>query len=136
MTLFGLLRLYSKNSLQEGSMRRSFTNSISCSVFLTLILLFALTAGVCAATASAPNYLKMEWPLPPNHLEIESVSATAVTISWTASKSSNIVNYLIFRNGVQIASVAGTTLSFTDKGVARGKTYTYTIKSKNQSGQA
>ena len=116
-------------------MRRSFTNSISRSVFLTLILLFALTGGVSAATASAPNYLKMEWPLPPNHLEIESVSATAVTISWTASQSTNIINYLIFRNGVQIASVSSTTLSFTDKGVARGKTYTYTIKSKNQSGQ-
>jgi hypothetical protein len=116
-------------------MQRSFTNSISCSVFITLILLFALTAGVSAATASAPNYLKMEWPLPPNHLEIESVSATTVMISWTASKSINIVNYLIFRNGVQIASVSGTTLSFTDKGVARGKTYTYTIKSKNKSGQ-
>lgn len=119
-------------------MRRSLTNSISRSVFLTLIFLFALTGGVSPATASAPSppaYLKMEWPLPPNHLEIESVSATAVTISWTASQSTNIVNYLIFRNGVQIASVSGTALSFTDKGVARGKTYTYTIKSKNQSGQ-
>ena len=116
-------------------MWHSFANSISYSVFLTLILLFGLAGGGSAATASAPNYLTMEWPLPPSDLEIESVSATAVTISWTASKSANIVNYLIFRNGVQIASVSGTTLSFTDKGVARGKTYTYTLKSKNQSGQ-
>jgi hypothetical protein len=119
-------------------MRCSFKNSISHSVFLTLILLFALTGWVSPATASAPlplNHLKMEWPLPPNYLQIESVSATAVTISWTASKSTNIVNYLIFRNGVLIASVSGTTLSFTDKGIVRGKTYTYTIKSKNKSGQ-
>ena len=116
-------------------MQRSLKNSISCSVFLALILLFALTGGVSAATASAPNYLKMKWPLPPDHLKLESVRAAAVTISWTASKSANIANYLIFRNGVQIASVSGTTLSFTDKGAARGKTYTYTIKSKNQSGQ-
>jgi cytochrome c oxidase assembly factor CtaG len=119
-------------------MRRSFEKSISRSVFLALTLLFALMGGVFAATASAPlpeNYLNMEWPLPPNQLEIESVTATAVTISWTASKSTNIVNYLIFRNGVQIASVSGATLSFTDKGVARGKTYTYTVKSKNNSGQ-
>jgi hypothetical protein len=36
---------------------------------------------------------------------------------------------------VLIASVSGTTLSFTDKGIVRGKTYTYTIKSKNKSGQ-
>ena len=115
-------------------MWHSFANSISYSVFLTLIL----AGGGSAATASAPSppaYLKMEWPLPPSDLEIESVSAAAVTISWTASQSTDIVSYLIFRDGVQIASVSGGTLSFTDKGVARGKTYTYTLKSKNQSGQ-
>jgi hypothetical protein len=119
-------------------MRCSFKKTILRSVFLTLILWFALTGWVSPAAASAPlplNHLKMEWPLPPNHLKMESVSPTAVTISWTASKSTNVVNYLIFCNGVQIASVSGTTLSFTDKGVTRGKTYTYTIKSKNKSGQ-
>src|ERR1700751_4097874 len=125
-----------------GALMRIFLgNSISRTVILTSILLFALTGGVFAATESAPSspiepkmkwktHLKIDWPLPPTHLKMESAGANAVTISWEASNSSHVVNYLIFRNGVHIASVSGTTLSFTDTGAAPGKTYTYSIKSK------
>jgi chitodextrinase len=97
---------------------------ISSGLFLTLIFVLALTGAAHAAA-----------PLPPTHLSVKSRTATTISITWKASTSSNIAQYLILRNGVQIAAVAGSALSYTDKGLAPATTYTYSIKTKNTSGQ-
>jgi Fibronectin type III domain len=101
---------------------------------------FALAADASAATPRVhhqipKNHVEMNWPLPPTNLKIEAVSAKAVTISWQPSKSPNVANYLIYESGVLIATVSGTTVSFTDQDVRPGRTYEYSIKSQDPSGQ-
>ncbi len=57
-------------------------------------------------------------------------------IGWTASKSSaGIRQYNILRNGAFYRQVSGTTLSFTDTNVSRGKTYSYKVKAIDNSGR-
>jgi chitodextrinase len=105
---------------------RVFQKKIARSLLLTPILLVTLTS---AASAAAPQ--------PPTDLRVKSVATMPmmITIAWKASTSSNIAQYLIFRDDVQIASVSGKTLSYNDKDLIRAAKYIYSIKAKNTSGQ-
>ena len=48
-------------------------------------------------------------------------------LTWSASPSSNIINYLIFRNGEYINAVEGTTLQYVDPNCQSGQTVTYGV---------
>lgn len=53
---------------------------------------------------------------------------TAVVVSWSAATDNvGVKYYAIWRNGVYVTRVNGTTLSFTDTDVAQGSSYTYQI---------
>ncbi len=75
---------------------------------------------------------------PPSALEA-TPSYQQVDLSWTASTSDSIANYLIFRgtgsgNATKIDSVTSTVTTYSDVGLTNGTTYYYGIKTKQQDG--
>ena len=59
------------------------------------------------------------------------------TVSWTASASPEIVSYVIYRNGAQIAQVDGSVTSFRDDNRVQSGAVTYGVAAvDNQSSQS
>lgn len=56
------------------------------------------------------------------------------TVSWTASPSSNIINYFVFRNGQYITALNGSTLTFIDHNRPVSETVTYSISAGDNFG--
>ncbi|SDF21827.1 Glycosidase [Fontibacillus panacisegetis] len=58
---------------------------------------------------------------------------TAANISWSASTDNvGVTEYEVYRNGVKIATVPGT--SYSDTGLQSATTYSYTVKAKDAAG--
>src|SRR3989344_3994798 len=60
-----------------------------------------------------------------------------ITVSWNAPSSSGgaaIIDYHVFRNGSQVASVVSGTFSYADIGLTNGATYSYTVDARNAAG--
>lgn len=59
---------------------------------------------------------------------------TTANLSWTAATvtdGSGIANYEIYRNGVSLTTVSGTTTTFGDTGLTQGTQYTYKVRAKS-----
>jgi hypothetical protein len=55
-------------------------------------------------------------------------SATSVTVSWAASTDNvGVAGYDVYRGGSKVATVGGTTTSYTDTTVVASTTYSYTV---------
>jgi alpha-tubulin suppressor-like RCC1 family protein len=65
----------------------------------------------------------------PTGLQATAVSSSQVNLSWDASTNVEIVGYKLFRNGVQIATLAGNATAFSDTPLATFTTYNYSISS-------
>ncbi len=76
-------------------------------------------------------------PLPPANLA-GALVGNAAQLNWDQNSESDLRQYIIYRNGVQIGT--STTLDFTDNTIVSGSTYTYTIAAEdihgNISGQS
>ena len=82
------------------------------------------------ATATVPDTTK---PSAPSNLKA-SAGTGQVTLTWKASSDNiGVTGYRIYRNGVQIGSVSGTTLANPDMGLARG-TYSYIVRAIDVAG--
>ncbi len=87
----------------------------------------ALAAAVFAQTNTPPA------PAAPTNLIVTTVSTTALQLDWTASVSSNITKYKIYRRGpsdvdfVQIDSVPEVVLTYTNTGLIENSTYFYKL---------
>jgi len=74
---------------------------------------------------------------PPTNLRVVGQTQTSITLAWDATHNSMpISGYEIFRDHVRIADVTGDTLTYTDHGLAPGRTYVYTIRSHVASGHS
>ncbi|MDB5321657.1 MAG: hypothetical protein JWN40_3288 [Phycisphaerales bacterium] len=74
---------------------------------------------------------------PPSQPVIVSVSSTSTTVSlnWSASSDDvGVASYEILRNGVSIASVGGTTTSFTQTGLPSNTSFNYIIRARDDAG--
>ena len=72
-------------------------------------------------------------PTVPTNLSATAISASQVDLGWSASTDPNgLAGYLVYRNGTQVATVAGT--SFADTGLAAGTTYSYTVAAYDSTG--
>lgn len=61
------------------------------------------------------------------------VTASSVNLSWTAASDNyGVAQYLVLRNGVQVASVTG--LSYSDSGLAPATSYVYAIRAQDAAG--
>jgi fibronectin type 3 domain-containing protein len=84
----------------------------------------------CHGSAPAPDTTKPTAPA--------GLTATAgqgqVALNWQASTDNvGVTGYRVFRGTTQIASVGGTTLNYTDTGLAAG-TYSYTVRAVDAAG--
>jgi chitodextrinase len=74
-------------------------------------------------------------PSAPASLTSTAQSPTSVALSWTASSDNvAVTGYTITRNGVAVATTAGTVTSYSDTTVAPSTTYAYTVKASDAAG--
>lgn len=72
-------------------------------------------------------------PLAPTNLQASNISASQVTLSWTASTDNvGIASYDVYRDGTKIANVAGTV--YTDTGLRGETSYAYTVAARDVAG--
>lgn len=65
------------------------------------------------------------------NLAYSNVSATGVTLTWTASTSTDVANYQIYRDGVNIGQASET--EFIVSGLTASTAYAFTVKAKDTS---
>ncbi|MFD0331475.1 fibronectin type III domain-containing protein [Streptacidiphilus monticola] len=74
-------------------------------------------------------------PTVPANLHTTSVAATSVSLAWNASTDNvGVTGYTVYRNGVQLATTAPATTTYTDQSVAAGTSYTYTVDAFDAAG--
>ena len=72
-------------------------------------------------------------PSTPTGLAATAAGTVEISLTWNASTDNvDVANYIVSRNGVQLAST--TTSSFTDAGLAPATTYSYTVAARDASG--
>ncbi|MCX7922712.1 MAG: fibronectin type III domain-containing protein [Clostridia bacterium] len=66
-------------------------------------------------------------PTAPTNLTASAVTATSVTLAWTASTdNAGVSGYVVYRDGVKVATISGTTYMVT--GLTAGTTYNFIVK--------
>ena len=71
-------------------------------------------------------------PGPATGLSATSVTTTTITLSWTNPTDTDLASVVVGRDGVDVYVGAGT--GFTDSGLAPGTAYTYTVTTRDGSG--
>jgi chitodextrinase/lysophospholipase L1-like esterase len=88
----------------------------------------AVSAALAVSTNAVPP--DTQAPTVPTALVGSALSPTSIALSWgAASDNVAVVGYDVLRNGVKIASPAGTT--YTDLTVAPASSYTYTVAARD-----
>lgn len=86
-----------------------------------------------SAPATASTLADTTPPSVPANLAATGVSTSQVNLSWAASTDNVAVTaYLVFRDGVQVATT--TSLSYADTGLAASTTYAYTVAARDGAG--
>jgi chitodextrinase len=87
------------------------------------------------ARATTPAATDTEPPTQPTGLQAAANGTSEVDLSWTASTDNvGVSEYVIYRDGTQVATVAGTYTSYADTGLASGSGYTYTVQAIDAAG--
>jgi chitodextrinase len=74
-------------------------------------------------------------PTAPTNLAANAVSPTQINLSWTASTDNvGVTGYQVFRGGTQIATVSGSTTSYSNTGLQPSTTYSYTVNAVDAGG--
>ncbi|UCC71572.1 MAG: right-handed parallel beta-helix repeat-containing protein [Gemmatimonadota bacterium] len=74
-------------------------------------------------------------PTAPGTPTLDSKTETTVSISWGASTDNvGVTEYRVFRDGVEVGTVAAPTTSFTDTGLAPATTYAYHVTALDAAG--
>nr|BAM67141.1 chitinase [Paenibacillus sp. FPU-7] len=74
-------------------------------------------------------------PSAPSQLQAGTITQTSVVLSWSASTDNvGVTGYDIYRGTTLVASVSGSTLSYTNTGLTADTAYTYTVKAKDAAG--
>src|SRR5205814_7224548 len=84
--------------------------------------------GVTTATSAHPTP-----PSTPTGLSAAVAGSTGANLLWSASTDNvGVTDYIVRRNGVQIATSA--TTSFADTGLSTATTYSYTVAARDAAG--
>lgn len=74
-----------------------------------------------------------EAPAAPMNLAATGTTKDSVSLGWTISTDNiGVTGYLVYRNGVQVAT--STTATYTDSGLTTNTPYVYTVKAKDAAG--
>ncbi|NPC68979.1 alpha-amylase [Corallococcus exiguus] len=72
-------------------------------------------------------------PSAPSGLSASGVTSSSVVLSWTAATDNyGVSDYLVFRNGTQVAAPTATT--YTDTGLSSSTAYSFTVKARDAAG--
>jgi len=72
-------------------------------------------------------------PSVPANVSATAVSQTQINLTWSASTDNvGVTGYRVYRNGVEIATTAGT--SYQNTGLSNGTTYAYTVRAYDAAG--
>ena len=89
------------------------------------------SAASATATVSTPD---SQAPTVPQGVNADGSGSLQVTVTWNASTDDvGVTSYAIIRDGTQIGTVNGTTLSYIDRGVAPGQ-HTYSVAALDAAG--
>jgi hypothetical protein len=108
------------------------------SVFLALVCAAALVSAAAAyatftGAASAAQSISTNTLQPPTGLQgVVASSCKKVTLTWAASSSAYATGYAILRNGTPLGTVPAGTATYSDSGVAKTTSYTYTVQTTFQ----
>lgn len=134
---------YSGPSLAPGSsafycVKTSITSAQAAQVGQSATLNVFLTASIGAWSSSSTanavqKVVDSTPPSVPTSLVATAVSASQISLTWAASTDNVAVSYYsVYRKGVVIATVIGTT--FADTGLTANTAYSYTVKSVDAAG--
>ncbi|MDH3499700.1 MAG: DNRLRE domain-containing protein [Acidimicrobiia bacterium] len=74
-------------------------------------------------------------PTPPSPLSATAVNSTRIDLTWSASTDNyGVAGYTVYRDGAALATVGGTTLSYSDTPVNPSTSYTYTVDAFDAAG--
>ena len=111
-------------------MKKSKYIKFLCS-FLIAVLLLTLYTGDFSAKAN--KKIDTVPPTSPTNLTAFQIGDTSAVLTWTASyDAKGVASYLIYKNGINIASVK--TIAFTATGLSPSATYSFYIRAKDYSG--
>ena len=91
------------------------------------------TGAVFDSATITPSSGDTTPPTAPSGLSATAVSSSQIDLAWTASTDAvGVTGYDVFRGGVQVATVSGTSAS--DTGLTPNTSYTYTVKARDAAG--
>jgi chitodextrinase len=94
-----------------------------------------VSAQSTAAGATTPAPADGTPPTAPANLTATAVSASQISLSWTASTDNvGVIGYKVFRNGAQVGTPGATTYS--DSPLSASTTYSYTVEAVDAAGNA
>ena len=102
-------------------------------VRLALALALAIIAGKLSGCQGGSTDSGNQALAAPTNLVAGTVTYDSVSLSWTASSSSGVTGYSVYRSGTKIGS--STTTSYTDTGLTPATVYSYTVTAYNASGE-
>jgi chitodextrinase len=95
-------------------------------------------AGNHSAQSAAVSVTTPDWVPPSVPTGLTATSAKtppSVTLSWNASTDNvGVTGYTVYRNGAALATVSGSTLTYTDTTVVIGGSYSYTVDAFDAAG--
>jgi Right handed beta helix region len=70
----------------------------------------------------------LDAPTAPSGVAVAALSASRVDVSWTASTDNiGVAGYTVYRDGAEVARVAGTSTSYSDTSVSGSTAYSYSV---------
>jgi hypothetical protein len=95
------------------------------------------SGGTDPTPASYSWIVDTQPPTKPTGLTATAPSAALVNLTWGASTDANgVIGYDVWRNGSLLASVGGTTTSYSDTSVGSGTTYQYFVIARDAAGNS
>ncbi len=90
------------------------------------------SASPSSTTLTIPDTTAPSTPL---NLKAASTTARTVTLTWSASSDNvAVTGYFVYRGSTRIATVSGTTLSYSATGLTSGKSYTFKVQAFDAAG--
>ncbi len=88
-----------------------------------------------SATVTATTLADTTPPAVPTNLTAAAAGTTQVNLGWSASTDNvGVTGYTVYRNGTQVATVGGSTLTYGDTGLTAATQYSYTVDAFDAAG--
>jgi chitodextrinase len=94
-----------------------------------------LAGNTASASVSTGGTVDTTTPGAPSNLTATATAYTNVSLSWGASTDNvGVTGYTVLRNGTAVATLPGTTVSYTDTGLTPGTGYNYQVTASDAAG--